>query len=244
MVLVAFRNMDKRGLLAFSVMFFSLSVVVSRFDLGTLIFGDVETHRYENGASFLSVVSYPYAVKDYLRIVFNGGVFSTLAKFLFGYWLAMEGFVEDIENKLSIKHVAILWLLFIMLFVIWFVLKTKGIPGLKPCLNITASFAYASTFLYFYYHSVILRRVFSFFESYGKLGLTNYSIGGILGVCIMNDFGMGFHHHSLTFVLFFFVTFFMFQALFSWLWLKYFKYGPLEYLWRAGTERKWILNRK
>lgn len=34
------------------------------------------------------------------------------------------------------------------------------------------------------------------------------------------------------------------QMMFSLYWLKYFKYGPLEWLWRCGTYKKWLSIRK
>jgi uncharacterized protein len=32
---------------------------------------------------------------------------------------------------------------------------------------------------------------------------------------------------------------FIFQIIFSTLWLRYFNYGPFEWLWRSGTYGKW-----
>ncbi|MEG2585555.1 MAG: DUF418 domain-containing protein, partial [Akkermansia sp.] len=35
------------------------------------------------------------------------------------------------------------------------------------------------------------------------------------------------------------ILLFMIQGVICTIWLKYFKYGPLEWLWRSGTQCKW-----
>ena len=106
--------------------------------------------------------------------------------------------------------------------------------------NYSASIAYASALLYAYYNCGYCNRILRLFEPYGKLGLTNYSIGGILGVIFINEFGMGLYKYPLTFIVLFFIVFFLVQAVFSYYWLRYFTYGPMEYVWRVATERKKI----
>ena len=37
---------------------------------------------------------------------------------------------------------------------------------------------------------------------------------------------------------------FILQVIFSTIWLKFFNYGPVEWLWRSATYRKWQVMRK
>ena len=54
--------------------------------------------------------------------------------------------------------------------------------------------------------------------------------------------------HNLSFCtlfwLFLGIGFFIIQIILSTIWLKYFNYGPLEWLWRSATYRKWQPMRK
>lgn len=84
-----------------------------------------------------------------------------------------------------------------------------------------------------------LRFVYTCFEYVGKLSLTNYLTQSILYIIV-------FYHFSDTFNLFgklsigetfvLALLFFGFQILFSSLWLRRFKKGPVEFLWRKLTE--------
>lgn len=63
--------------------------------------------------------------------------------------------------------------------------------------------------------------------------------GNIL-VFFLSDLGFGFKYQSITFYVCAALVFYVIQLLFSYHWLKKYKNGPLEYLWRCATERKWL----
>ncbi|MCM3490584.1 DUF418 domain-containing protein [Alkalihalophilus marmarensis] len=68
----------------------------------------------------------------------------------------------------------------------------------------------------------------------GRMALTNYILQTIIGVGIFTGFGLfGEVHLGLGIIIGLIV--FPIQILFSYLWLKYFKYGPLEWIWRSAT---------
>ena len=83
---------------------------------------------------------------------------------------------------------------------------------------------------------------FRFLEPYGKLGLTNYSMQGIVGIVLAGilfvPYHISFEYYLLTMILFYVV-----QVVFSIIWLRYYKYGPFEWLWRCATEKRWIKNK-
>lgn len=242
MVLVLFRNLKPKYLITSCICLVLISLVIARFRVGDLLFGKSFGIRYGADKSFFDVVSYPNAVSDYLHVVLNGGILTTLAKFIFGYWIAKIGFIENIKQQLSKRCLVIIWSVFVLMFIIHYIFYLKDIHNnlIETLNNYSASLAYASALLYVYYHSGLCNRILKLFEPYGKLGLTNYSIGGILGVCFFNEFGLGLYKCGNSCVVLFFTMFFLLQAVFSYYWLRYFTYGPMEYVWRVATERKKI----
>ncbi len=243
MILVLFRNLKPKYLILSCVCMLMLSVVFAKFSIGDLLFGSNSNGgRYGVNKSFLDVLSYPYAVSDYVRTMLNDGGLGILARFLFGYWIAKIGFIENIDKQLKKNHVIILWSVFGILLGAELLMKVKDVHIILigSLINYSASLAYASVLLYAYYHCGMCKRILSLFEPYGKLGLTNYSLGGILGVIFINEFGLGLYKYGVTFIVLFFIAFFLLQALFSFYWLRYFTYGPMEYIWRVATERKMI----
>lgn len=81
---------------------------------------------------------------------------------------------------------------------------------------------------------------------YGRMGLTNYEMQGVLGAIMFSFWGFGSFFSTLgateLFVLG--IIIYISQMLFSKYWLKHFLYGPLEWLWRSGTYLKWQPLRK
>ena len=242
MCLASIRTFKTKYIFWVFLLFLFLSFFLKQFHLGYLLFGEVASNRYGVDKQFWDILSYPYAVKDYLRIVFNGGIFGTLALFTLGYWLARKGFIENLERVVSKRVVAIFWCLYVVSF---YMINAMGhLKVLNLFNNYMATFAYATTVIFIYYHSNHSRLFLDKLVPYGKLGLTNYSFQGIAGVILMGTFGLGLCQKTLSFSLLVFLSFYVLQAVFSYYWLSYFRYGPLEYAWRVLTERKKIDFRK
>ncbi|MFV0507051.1 MAG: DUF418 domain-containing protein [Bacteroidales bacterium] len=76
---------------------------------------------------------------------------------------------------------------------------------------------------------------------YGRMGLTNYEMQGIVGSFLFSAWGLGaiFGTWGTTEVFVLGIAFYIIQAIISTLWLKYFLYGPLEWFWRTATYLKW-----
>lgn len=74
----------------------------------------------------------------------------------------------------------------------------------------------------------------------GKTTLSNYLLTAIGTTIIFYGFGFGLYGKLQRFELYYVVAgFWVFQLIASPLWLKYFKYGPFEWLWRSLTYQKW-----
>jgi uncharacterized protein len=72
---------------------------------------------------------------------------------------------------------------------------------------------------------------------YGRMGLTNYVLQSVIGAMIFAPWALGaiFGDWSLTEIFLLGLIIYAVQIAVSALWLKYFKYGPLEWLWRTAT---------
>jgi len=237
MCLIPFRSLKNKYLFLAFVVLILLRYVMVPLHLGNIFFGTIIHDRYVDGCSFLSIITYPYAVEDYLRIVFNGGVFGTLALFVLGYWLARIGIIENLERIITRKVVAFWIIMFVISYVMLCSIRNSIFLSIN---NYIAIFAYSSIVVYCYYHNKTLKKLLKKFEPYGRLGLTNYSMQGVIGVILMGDFGLNLHNSRLTVSVLCFVFVYLLQSIFSYYWLKYYRYGPMEYIWRVLTERRII----
>jgi uncharacterized protein len=81
----------------------------------------------------------------------------------------------------------------------------------------------------------------------GKMAFTNYIMQTIISIAIFYNlsFGFGFAgQFGFTVVTLIAISIFLLQVLFSTMWLKHFRFGPLEWLWRQLTYNKKISLRK
>jgi uncharacterized protein len=72
------------------------------------------------------------------------------------------------------------------------------------------------------------------------MGLTTYVLQSAFGIFIFYGYGLGLLLKlSGTGALGLGLLFFIGQVYFSKWWFSKYKYGPLEWLWRSGTNRSW-----
>ncbi|MDU9418684.1 DUF418 domain-containing protein [Staphylococcus lloydii] len=77
---------------------------------------------------------------------------------------------------------------------------------------------------------------------YGRMALTNY-IGQTLLIWV-SILIFSKNQINITDTLFICIIIYVLQLIVSTIWLKSFKYGPLEYIWRLGTYMKRFNNKK
>lgn len=238
MFLVPIRQFKTRNIFILFLFLVFLETFLRPFKIGDLLLGMPTEFRYVSNATLLEILSYPNAVIDHLRIVCNNGFVDTLSKFVLGYWVARTGILENLDKNISKKMVSLLWCLYVFSFAI--VSISEKFYFFRLINNYLAAFAYSSIILYMYYHTELFHKMFVKLEPYGKMGLTNYSMQGIFGVLVMGSYGLNLCQQNYSTNLSVFLLFFLFQAIFSYYWLSFFRYGPMEYLWRICTERKII----
>ncbi|WP_229294151.1 DUF418 domain-containing protein [Staphylococcus lloydii] len=106
-----------------------------------------------------------------------------------------------------------------------------------------------SPFIALFYVSVLLLivktrlfgNVLAPLSFYGRMALTNY-IGQTLLIWV-SLLIFSKHHINITDTLFICIIIYVLQLIASTIWLKFFKYGPLEYIWRLGTYMKRFNNK-
>ena len=105
----------------------------------------------------------------------------------------------------------------------------------------TVVFSAALTMLFVVlYQLPIIKTCLDVLAPYGKMGLTNYVSQSIIGAILFASwaFGATFGTWSATETFLLGLGVYIAQIIVSALWLKYFKYGPLEWFWRTATYMK------
>jgi len=83
------------------------------------------------------------------------------------------------------------------------------------------------------------RRLLASLAPVGRMALTNYLMQTVICVLIFYGYGFGqFGKFGATTATLIALAIFVFQILMSALWLKYFSYGPMEWIWRQLTYRR------
>lgn len=74
----------------------------------------------------------------------------------------------------------------------------------------------------------------------GRMALTNYLVQNIVCAAIFYSYGFGLYEKTGRTTQFAILLAIWFaQLLYSPIWLRHFRFGPVEYLWRAATYRHW-----
>ncbi|KAB8139186.1 DUF418 domain-containing protein [Gracilibacillus oryzae] len=175
---------------------------------------------------------YSNDVFNFLFIVTN-----LLPIFLIGVIVARKKWLHDLEKHRN--TLKILWFVSFLLFItfkagpylignpLWLSMLQDVIGGTSSAIFyvITISLLYKK-----------LPFIFGKFAYVGKMALSNYIFQSLTGVLLFYSIGFGWYGElnplqtiSVAFIVF------PLQIVLSWLWLKYYKQGPLEWIWRSLT---------
>ncbi len=189
-----------------------------------------------------------------MKMHFQLGVFSraylTFGFFLLGLFVGRFKFFQNfLEHKKLIKKV-LLWSigLFVLSIGIAIALFSQLGPEVKfdnwlamlgltaiDLNNIAMTFIILALFVILY-RKVKAGRWLAKFAPYGRMALTNYVFQSIVGTFIFFGWGLGYLGELRNIYTFLIAIFMIFgQLILSKWWLKYFYYGPLEWVWRSLT---------
>jgi uncharacterized protein len=83
-------------------------------------------------------------------------------------------------------------------------------------------------------------RLVSLMQPVGRLAFTNYLMQSIIGLFLFSGFAFGLFNKLERYELYYVVAaIWIFQLVFSHVWLKFYAIGPFEWLWRSATHGKW-----
>ena len=211
--------------------------------------------QYKNG-SLLEVIS--FNLDFYYRMFIVSGsdlhdIIETLGRFLFGYFLMRINFFHSVETKkASLVKIA---LYAAPLMVAYFIVMGISIDNVIHVnqfvlasllsLGILSTACFYVCVLVLLYISFGTNKFFASLQALGRMTLTNYLLVSTFLIILLYGFGFGrlgelpMHTIWLYAVVWLFV-----EILFSINWLKYFRYGPTEWIWRQLTFWKRLQLRK
>ncbi len=181
--------------------------------------------------------------------IFGRGYF-TFAFFLIGLYVGRSGFFKDISsNKTFIKKTLIYS---IILFVVAILITAGAFLSMGKnfsintwnamigfagydLINLSMTVIYIIFFIKLYRKESIQKWLLRL-APYGRMALTNYILQSLIGTFLL--YGWGLHYLGVIlnrYVFIIAILLIVIQIILSKYWLKYFRYGPLEWIWRSLT---------
>lgn len=185
---------------------------------------------------------------NWFDFVVSGGLIAwlvyALGRFLIGAWVARQRWLERIDElRAHVGKVAIvalpigIGLEFVTMGADW---GHFDVPEPLPFVahivgSLVLAIGYACSLLWAY-HSKVMGWVARLFAPIGRMALTAYIAHGIIFTWVLAGYGLGLAgtispKQTLTLAVGVYVA----LSAFSHVWLRSFRYGPLEYAWRTLT---------
>lgn len=159
-------------------------------------------------------------------------------------WISLEAFIDQIKKPAI--AIAILTNCYRILFLFYLPgLEIYKSESLRPFFfkamflaDIAMGLFYLWAIGWFWYHSK-LKFILSPLKYVGQMALTNYIMHSVIGVILFSSLGLGLYETMSPFqTLMTAIAVFLVQILYSRIWLKYYRFGPLEWVWRCLTYKK------
>jgi uncharacterized protein len=190
----------------------------------------------------------------YGYLFFVSRIPKVLGMFLIGYALGRSDFYKNIvQHKKKVYIIIAAGLLiglpanfYLARYMTYFMgdywnLKAKGLYqtifyalGVVPL-----ALAYVGLFM-LSFQNTAGKKILAVFAPVGKMAFSNYILQSLTGNFVFLGAGLGYMGQVGPFwYTLLGIGFFIIQVILSTVWLNYFNYGPLEWLWRSATYKKW-----
>jgi uncharacterized protein len=205
-------------------------------------------------SSYLQIVTdfnLNYIVGRYAGLIFEMRLPKILAMFLLGFYAYRRGFFQDpSSHQPFIRRVLIYGLVIGLVGNVAFATLAGKEAVIPPTLGgiagvVAYAFGVPALALFFIalvatlWQKAAWRRLLAFLAPVGRMALTNYLLQTVICVFIFYGYGFGqFGKVGALAATLIALAIFLFQILISALWLKYFSYGPVEWIWRQLTYRQ------
>jgi uncharacterized protein len=195
----------------------------------------------------------------YGYLFFVSRIFKVLGMFLIGYALGRSGFYKNIAQHKKLLYFIIAGGLLIGLpanfylarYMTYYMqdywnLQTKGLyQTIAYALGVAPlAMAYVSIFM-LSFQTAAGKKILSVLAPVGKMAFSNYIMQSLIGNFVFLGPGLGYMGKvGPVYYTLFGIIVFIIQIILSTIWLKYFNFGPVEWLWRSATYKKWQPFRK
>lgn len=205
---------------------------------------------YQNGSIFeLLKLNFHNLIWINLAHIPSGQIFILWGIFLLGYYLASTGFFTKNSTSISLLIISL-----IIGIVSTILARLSGgslyrWPPTPSNILFKLLLLVGQIFLCVSYIIVVKKifttsfgkKVLRYLIPMGRMALTNYLFQSLIMICIFYNFGFKlFGRVGLIQTSGIVVIILLVQIIFSNIWLRYFKFGPFEWLWRSLTYRKMI----
>ncbi|HMB39150.1 MAG TPA: DUF418 domain-containing protein [Wenzhouxiangellaceae bacterium] len=258
------RNLPDRSLLLIGIplLLFSRPLVSWAFEIGgiTGLFDNpevAETRLLARQAAAQTGDFFTFIAlmnKDYLIWFMGGGLLGWIAyalgRFFMGAWVARRGWIQNASDNLPLFRRWLWPLLIAGLLLESAHLLTADLPEtmlfgqmelMRTVLHVVATPLIAGGYIcaiVLLFHGRSISWLVRPFAPVGQMALTNYLTQSVAIILILTSVGPGLGlagKAGLSTFLPLVVAFFTAQIVFSLVWMKFFAYGPAEWLWRALT---------
>ncbi|MGC4035851.1 MAG: DUF418 domain-containing protein [Chitinophagaceae bacterium] len=252
LLLLLFRKTSNKIILIFSILF--MFVIPFCFSLAMEnqpeTFNDADwRNAYEQFKRGSLVDVFRTNLSGYYRLFILSAsdvhdIIETLGRFLLGYYLVRIKLFESIERKKKLfTKVLFVSSFFAIAYVITKWLAVTGRVNISSVYwEPFAGIGIISTTI-FYSSSIILvfisfgqNMIFKIFQALGKMTLTNYLLVSAVNIILLYGIGFGklgeLSMHTIWLIAF---GWLIVEIFFSAYWLRIFRYGPVEWIWRQLT---------
>lgn len=271
--LLLFRNSSDKTLLRTALFMMILPVIqylimlavhyntapASMPETGAPRFFDILINVYRTG-SFPEIVEMNVGgllMGRYPDLLFTGRFFRVLAMFLIGLYIARHSIYARVQESQRLIRKAMLFGAVIGIpcnIVLAQMMTTEAYYNLElPGIIQPLVYAFGVPALCLFYASVIAllfqknnwKKKLMVFAPIGQMALTNYLMQSVICVSLFMSYGLKMEAKlgpaKLALIAF---AIYLFQMIFSRIWLSYCQFGPMEWLWRSATYKQWQPLRK
>lgn len=270
MLLPLFRQMTDKKLLGWALFFLILPIGVdlvceiTRTNLALPFIRLQETYCAEYGINGTNFAYWLHDAEDYGTVfqflvqgacvrmqefIIGNRYFKVLGLFLVGFYIGRNRIYADLEGRKNLLvKVCRLGLIIGLPCSLLYAWSSMGGHPLSDTLHslfyfisvYPLGFAYAAGLCLLYLRVKSLS-IWKWLAAPGRMALTNYIGQSVIGMFLFYGIGLGWGSTiGLLQTEVIVLAVFLFQMLFSRLWLSGFKFGPLEWIWRMLTYGKWL----
>jgi uncharacterized protein len=261
-VLLMFSNKKGVSLVVWGILlaaFISLAVKILQFKFQPDVLElfdklDTLTMNAYSSNSYCKLINANLTYLKLFRLYVWFPLIAALGRFMIGYWIGQTGRIYHIENYTDFfKRVMRIcaWIGFPIMFIAtatqilldFGVLPPKSDWKLINYVMLIGSLAvgifYAIKFAFLYQNNNWRKRL-SVFKELGRMALTNYLMQTVINIVIFYGIGFGLAGKiGPSIYILWFALLITLQIFFSKWWLSKYNFGPVEWLWRSLTYKKW-----